>query len=697
MPITTLSSALGRPSQPDAVASVLAPNSPFWALPLPAATNVCSASSPPKKLRPSQQGVDALLAQALDTETTRLLGLAYSPLFPDDAPFRTIADIPAEQLARDGPILNAIAKGLARRKADLVAAAGEISRYIDYSEDDVRALAMKLTKEKMSPLFKLRQAEKLLGITIPGQTLAAQLARLSDARYWRRALRVRVLRAREHFFLRLHLIGRRGEPYASDATVTMRAAQLKRQTAWMKDTVLLPRYHQAPLADGKRYEPMTLERVAPGPTERFAKLYAFVKAMDSLSLDSGLAAAMVTLTLEPEWHPNPSHGNHSWNGASPRDAHQSLCHRWQAILRDLHRAGIRLSGLRVAEPHQDACPHWHIWLLYRPEQETRILAAIMKYFPGKLKIKAPSHKNEKNTAADVMFESREHLLETSARPVTHAKEGAQVEMSRINRDISSGASYAMKYLLKTVDAGDELNKQAGLFTDNDELTQEKKKKHQQSVKRVDAYRSLWGINQGQLFGVAKCLTAWDELRRLTTAPVHRALKKLWVLARGSDKEGRIESGAGQRGDAARFLKALGGLDACRQGKPKTARRFVLGRLLEEALNSYGETITRTKGITLLMKHKGRRSEERVDGRTGEIKTTLSWRTAITVVASVRTRLTEWMLAPKGLAQQILDRPEMLERHAREQVGAKRRYMRQRDILEAGRMEEAARVKAALLA
>jgi hypothetical protein len=253
----------------------------------------------------------------------------------------------------------------------------------------------------------------------------------------------------------------------------------------------------------------------------------------------------------------------------------------------------------------------------------------------------------------------------------------------------------MKYLLKTVDAGDELNKQAGLFTDNDEVTQKKKKKHQQSVKRVDAYRSIWGINQGQLFGVAKCLTAWDELRRLTTAPVHRALKKLWALARGSDKEGRIEAGAGQRGDATRFLKALGGLDACRQGKPKTARRFVLGRLLEEALNSYGETITRTKGITLLMKHKGRISVGKVNGRTGEIKTTLLWRTATTVVASVRTRLTEWMLVPKGLAQQILDRPEMLEQHAREQVDVKRRNLRQRDILEAARLEEAARVNAAL--
>lgn len=72
-----------------------------------------------------------------------------------------------------------------------------------------------------------------------------------------------------------------------------------------------------------------------------------------------------------------------------------------------------------------------------------------------------------------------------------------------------------------------------------------------------------------------------------------------------------------------------------------------------------------------------------------------WRTATAVVASVRTRLTEWMLVPKGLAQQILDRPEMPEQHAREQVDVKRRYLRQRDILEAVRLEKAASVNAAL--
>jgi hypothetical protein len=616
--------------------------------------------------------LEILLSQALDAETTRLLQLAYSPLFPTEAPYSHINEIPRTVAERDAHVLTAIADGVKRYRDELVTAAGEIGTYLHYTDSDVQDLAMKLAKQSLPPHVKLVAAEKLLGVPIPGETFFSRLARVCDARFWRRALRVRIIRAREYFFLRLHLIGRGKEVYVSQAAVSIRASQLKRQAEWMKNTVLIPRFHEG-LAEGEeQYKPLTLEKVMTGPKERFAKLYAFAKAIDTLGQEANLSSAMVTLTLEPEWHPNPSHGTYCWNKASPREAHQSLCDRWQAILRDLHRVGIRLSGLRVAEPHQDSCPHWHIWLLYRPEHETAILTTVMKYFPNKLKVRAPSKRGEKNTKDDRMFDSRQDVIDERPRPLTHAKEGAQVEVSRINRDISSGAGYAMKYLLKTVDAGDELNKQVALFTEEDAKVESKKKKHRQNAQRVDAFRSLWGINQGQLFGVAKCLTAWDELRRLSIAPKHRALKKLWVLARGGSEEGRIEAGAGQRGDATGFLRALGGLDASRNGKAKTARRFVLGRLLEDSLNSYGEAISRTKGITLLMKQKVKAPTVRVRRATGELVTSSTWRTKTTVVASVRTRWIDWMLVPIEMAEQTLCRHKVLEQHALEQKAVKKR-------------------------
>src|SRR5690606_16664924 len=177
---------------------------------------------------------------------------------------------------------------------------------------------------------------------------------------------------------------------------------------------------------------------------------------------------------------------------------------------------------------------------------------------------------EDKRLADRIYDSLADLQAGQGRAPTHPKEVAQVEVSQIDRRISSGASYAMKYLLKTVSAGDQLNKEVGLLKDTTDPAEraeqlQKRKEHRATARRVDAYRSLWGINAGQLFGVAKCLTAWDELRRLEEAPLHPLLKKLWALARGSEKPGRIPGGAAIRGDAKAFIETLGGLAAC--GKP----------------------------------------------------------------------------------------------------------------------------------
>jgi hypothetical protein len=682
----------------------------------------------------STLGVDALIAQACARHEAGLMGQTLSPLFPEDCPWDCVAAVPEKSAKRLQHQLSAINAAVLDYQASLTATAGQLSAWLDASEEDVRELAMQFAKLDLSQIpdlseakvreallalpaiakfpgmvdllsravlphgaaaKKLLWAESLLGGPIAGASFESQFARVSDARFWRRCIRVILLREREHFFLRLHLVGRDAEAYVSDVQLSSRLAQLRRQVQWMKDTVLVPRY----LAPGDvQGGLLTLEQVASSPRARFAKLYAFVKAMDAISIEQGLATAMLTLTLEPEWHPNPSHGTSSWNGASPREAHQTMATRWQSVLRDLDRLNIGVSGLRVVEPHKDGCPHWHLWLLYRPAAEQSILETVMRYFPNKLKVrgshgsalkgaatggaKCTTKSAAKSSVSDVIFDSLDALKALASRAPTHAKEGSQVELARIDRSISGGASYAMKYLLKTVDGGDTLNAEAGLFTPAGEPVasaeldaaaqaglfaeiqlstvkkakqptpqqlaelNDKRAKHGATAKRVDAYRSLWGINSGQLFGVAKCLTAWDELRRLEHAPTHPLLKKLWALARGTDKEGRVGAGEAIRGDAQGFIQALGGLAAC--GKPaKDKARMSIGRLTETALNGYGEDIHRTKGVTLVERSRQRVSTgTRVNASTGEVKPKMAWRSIQTVLASIKTRLTEWTLAPK---------------------------------------------------
>jgi hypothetical protein len=568
--------------------------------------------------------------------------------------YQTENEIPDHIRKIDADALNNIRLEVSKRVASIIKSDGQIANYIDFNRSEIKQLSISLAECDFEPIEQIKRAEALLGTSIPGTTVESQYARTRSVQFWRRALTVRVTQAREQFFLRLGMLGKQRELYASDFGVDARDSQMRVQEKWMRDTVLV----SASLHDSKckpvNHKEIRLADIAKGPKERFAKIYSFVKAMDLLSIEQNLSAAMLTITLEPEWHPNPWNGTENWNGKSPREAHKTFCERWQAVQRDLHRIGIRLSGLRVAEPHRDACPHYHIWLLYRPEHETKILLAIMDYFPLKLKVRSPTA--EKPYAEDVIYETREDFAARVCRPCLGRRDGAQVEFSKIDREKSKAASYVTKYLMETLltknddNSEDMLPNSSGNDEDNNspEKTNETPKQDNKPSKskhapRVNAFRSIWGIKRGQLFGVAKCLTAWDELRRMNYAPENAVLRNLWSIARGGVAEGRIGKGSGQRGDARAFLEALGGLDAARNSKPNS-KRLILARLVEEGANKYGDAIKKTVGIVLLLKEK--RKVKRVDRKNRP--SGFVWRTFAEVLASVQTKVEKWKFETRKL-------------------------------------------------
>ena len=118
------------------------------------------------------------------------------------------------------------------------------------------------------------------------------------------------------------------------------------------------------------------------------------------------------------------------------------------------------------------------------------------------------------------------------------------------------------------------------------------------------------------------------------------------MARGTDTEGHIGAGQTIRGDAKGFLIALGGLAAC--GKPpKTKVRLSIGRLTEAALNTYGEKIQCTKGVTLVERFRVLVAVATPSSKgSGNTKQKAVWRSFKTVLASIKTRLGEWTMAPQ---------------------------------------------------
>jgi len=541
-------------------------------------------------------------------------------------------EIPPEIRRRDNGELQEISERISQSLSSIVASDGRIADYIELNQFGLKQLAISLAElQYASAIEKVNAAKKLLGSEIPGETLASQFSRCCSAAFWRRALSTRVARAKEQLFLRLGMLGTELEKYASDLSIDARELQLRNQQKWMKGTYIVPAKSEdvpAAVSDQKK---IPLIDVVQGPEARFAKLYSFVKAMEHLAEESKLNSAMLTITLEPEWHPNPSHGIKKWNGKSPREAHQSFCKRWQGIIRDLHRRNIRLSGLRVVEPHGDACPHYHIWLLYRPEHERQIMLAIMQYFPQRLKVATAGRSSAGEVKHEqLIYMTREALVLRSPK-LCSAKARAQVVFSKINPEVSKGASYATKYLMMTLPANfKEGERQYG---EKDEANNSSKGS---ALTRVDSYRSVWGMSRGQLFGVAKCLTVWDQLRKMVCAPKHWRLRDLWTKARGGVEEGRIEKAAGKRGDVIVFLKALGGLDAARNGK-QNAKRLAFARLVEQGINRHGDRIEKTVGILLVEKQRVR--IECNSFKKDPLRSV--WKTVTSIVASVRTKLKNW--------------------------------------------------------
>lgn len=490
--------------------------------------------------------------------------------------------------------------------AELLAHAAPVLEFLNCTHQELRDAAQvlptqlyELSQHEPHPGLEARlvaAAERRFGEPVPGQTLATQVARVRDAGYWRRFLVRRVREARERLHLQLGLVGKGARQYCSEGAREHRQMQLAKQDEWLKNTMLRG------VIDGQLVE-LPLAQVVKGAHCKLSKLYAFIAAMDRLAVEAGLTVALLTTTLEGEWHANPEFKkkSHRWNGAFPREANAELGARFQSIRRDLRKKGIQLSGLWAGEPHADGCPHRHHWLMYAPQHERAVLAAFLKYFPGKLKLR-----RDESAGGDVIFDTREDALRGLHRKFKRS-EGAAVDVSLIDRSKGSGASYILKYVLKAVLP--ELSYE-GLAAPLGEAAPGPAKKRSaaearkelRTLQSVDAHRSVWRMRSFQMFGVRSCLTLWDELRRIKKAPAEPELRTLWRLARGGEAEGHVNADE-QRGDAYGFLKALGGLAAAEQPEQlELGAEVVNGKAriyTEPTTTRYGETGSRIKGVELV--------------------------------------------------------------------------------------------------
>lgn len=365
-------------------------------------------------------------------------------------------------------------------------------------------------------------------------TLAGLCARASSPAWWRRQLRAHVARYVEAWARELGAVHRRAGVYLSQDAFTRWDQRQRRVEGF------LAAMEAVNLETG---ETVPLEDVAAGtvsdPNIRRGELMARMRGFEEVATDRGDLSLFVTWTCPSRMHARHQDGteNEAWDGTTPRQAQAHLRGLWARFRAWSARHELPVYGMRVAEPHHDGCPHWHLLLFAAPGHVERIEAELRRL----------------------------------ALSVDGDEPGAQQHRCTIKRaDPAAGTAtgYMAKYVAKGIDGahvGEDL--EAGAPAN-------------ETAQRVRAWASAWGIRQFQQVG-GPPVGVWRELRRLREAPADPALYRTWEAA---------DSGAWRA-----FVWAMAGPCARRRDRPVRPHSVrEVGRL-----NAYREEAApRVVGLTV---------------------------------------------------------------------------------------------------
>lgn len=330
------------------------------------------------------------------------------------------------------------------------------------------------------------------GIVGPGSDIGDEPAirRMLCERWWLRRLRRSHGRRCDGAAICAGVVKRGLWLYATQDGVERRGAQRRRNTKTIGHAVVECE------ASG---ESLALAEVVEGsnanPEVKRAELMTRIKGCDAVASENGDVCEFWTLTAPSRFHAQRIVGdraiiNPSFSGATPKEGQKYLSKVWARARAAWKRRGLAVFGLRTAEPHHDATPHWHL-ICYGPADDLRLARQLLRRY----------------AMQDCGWEDGAKKHRFTWLPLKGGR---------------GGANYAAKYVSKNIDG-------KGLEGDIDH---EGQKKILASVKRVDAWASIWGIRQFQFFG-CPAISGWRVLRRFA-GPVGVVGSRLEQARRAAD-------------------------------------------------------------------------------------------------------------------------------------------------------------------
>lgn len=394
---------------------------------------------------------------------------------------------------------------------------------LDMEDQDLRDFARKRARtcqflapgrEDADRYRALRAQAENIGVEPPcpgtgGITLSGAVARMEDEDWWRRVLRRATGRERERRARAEGKVHKFAGTYVSDNTLHRRR---RRRQANRELMACMEAINE--LGDSFTLEQLA-DRSMANPHIRRSELMARIAGFEHMAKDLGHVAAFYTITCSSRMHcrraldgkPVPND-----DGTTPHEAQVYLRTLWSRARAKLHRQGLGIYGLRVAEPNHDGTPHWHLLLFMEPNHQQQVSEVLTEYAlqvdgdePG-----AESHR-------------------IKAEPIDWTR--------------GSAAGYVAKYVSKNVDGA-----HIGEDVDGTDA--------RHAAERIEAWARVWGIRQFQQIG-GPPVSAWRELRRLEDAE-DELIDQARTYA--------------DQGDWAEFTRLMGGPTARRSAMPVTVAK-----------------------------------------------------------------------------------------------------------------------------
>jgi hypothetical protein len=414
------------------------------------------------------------------------------------------------------------------------------AQYVDESDykytHRIYMMAAGITRElkQTPPLW-----EKVTSRLFDPEEVTPAIMRMQMEKWWKGRLRRIAASWREHLQIALANVSKKHTPYASSMTVIEWREQKRRTREFLKGLDLENEETGERISLIEKFDGSVAN-----PSIRRGELMNRISGFEKICNDMGYVGEFYTVTAPSRYHATikTGHRNRKWNGASPADTQRYLCNVWQKVRAKLHREDIRIFGIRVAEPHHDATPHWHMLMFMLPENVERVGQILRDYA----------------------------YQEDSSELTTDKARKARFHAEAIDPDKGSATGYIAKYISKNIDG----------YALDGELDDESGKELKETVPAVSAWAARWHIRQFQFIGGAP-VTVFRELRKMADSET----------AHGLSVEFGTVHDAADGGKWAEYVNAQGG--------PFVKRDDLVARnwyQTSQDTNEYGEEITRIQGV-----------------------------------------------------------------------------------------------------